>query len=72
MLMYCDLLGKNWFPNYKHVLELATIQYVKRYIGINFFLHKQSEKARVCFLTRCVIACNFTVGLGIDKDFEIA
>ena len=29
MLMYCDLLAKNWFLNYNHMLMLATLRYSK-------------------------------------------
>ena len=27
MFIYCELLGKCWFPYYKHALTLATLQY---------------------------------------------
>ena len=27
MFIYCDLLGKRWFPYYKHTLILAVLQY---------------------------------------------
>ena len=27
-LIYCDLLTNSWFPNYWHVLKLATIRYM--------------------------------------------
>ena len=43
MVMYCDLLEKSWFTNYKHALILATLQYPKQMLILRYILHWPSK-----------------------------
>ena len=43
MLTHCDLLGKSWFPYYKHMLILATLQYL-----IKVQAKETSWKSSIC------------------------